>query len=212
LLLAEDVCRQIAVCADFIGLTVRELDGYLKQTTMPVRLEPLEVRPCVDDARALLAPRLNAIGVTIDRDGLTPGLLVLADRRLLLHAIVNLIKNAAEALADADRRDGVIRLSAVGSAAEHRGQETGPVVIEVADNGPGIPPEIRPRILEDGVSTRGRGRGRGLSIVAESIRRQNGRVEVRDGPDGVGASFRIILPQALAPAPPPSTAGGGPTV
>jgi signal transduction histidine kinase len=197
LAMAGDVCEQVAVCADFIGLTVRELDGYLKQTTMPIRLEPLELRPCVRDALALLSPRLGSHGVTADADGVPEGLRAIADRRLLLHAIVNLIKNAIESVGTGDgaaRREGRVTIAA---AATGRGLDASRVVLEIADNGPGLAPEVRDRLFDDGVSTKGDGRGRGLAIVADSVLRQHGRIEVVEGRGGApGVTFRIILPAA----------------
>ena len=65
--LARDVCRQIAVCSEYIALTVRELDGYLKQTALPVAPEPVAVSACLDDALALLGPRLEAAGAQVER-------------------------------------------------------------------------------------------------------------------------------------------------
>ncbi len=183
-IIARDVCRQIAACSDYIALTVRELDGYLKRTTLPVALGPIPLGECVDDALALLAPRLEATGARVEREG-GPDTwpTVLADRRLLIHALVNLIKNAVEAAAAAGTPPLVV-LSARASGSE--------VELAIADNGPGIPPADRRRIFEAGYSTKGSGRGLGLAIVRESIAIQGGTLEVGHPP--VGTEFRIGLP------------------
>jgi signal transduction histidine kinase len=188
--IARVVCRQVAVCADYMAMTVRELDGYLKQSTLPVRPEPVHVNECLDDALALLAPRLESASAHIERRDDEPrGPTALADRRLLVHALVNLLKNAVEAAATGgvDGPDPRIKLSA-----RARGDL---IAIEVADSGPGIPPEELPRIFEDGYSTKGAGRGRGLAVVRESVAAQGGTIEV-ESRAGTGTVFTICLPRA----------------
>jgi signal transduction histidine kinase len=192
--IARDVCRQIAVCSDYIALTVRELDGYLKQSALPVVAGPVDAADCFDDAQALLGPSLDAASVRIDRaDSASEHPFARADRRLLVHALVNLLKNAVEAT----KGSGVepcIRLSA---------KVEGPsVVLEVGDNGPGIAPEILPRIFDVGFSTKGAARGRGLAIVKDSIEAQGGQLQVRSEP-GRGTTFRVTLPRAESPRPDP---------
>jgi len=185
--IARDVCRQIAVCSDYIALTVRELDGYLKRSSLPVEVAPIALGECVADALALLAPRLEAADARVERptvDADTPR--VLADRRLLIHALVNLIKNAVEASAAAGPAPVVTLRAWVEGATAWLG---------VADDGPGIPaPELR-RIFEAGYTTKGAGRGLGLAIVRESVAAQGGEVEAETRP-GRGTEFRIGLPLA----------------
>ncbi len=185
--IARDVCRQIAVCSDYIALTVRELDGYLKRSTLPVEVAPIAIAEAIVDALALLAPRLEATDARVDLpSGESPSPRVLADRRLLIHALVNLIKNAVEAAAAA----GLVPVVTLTARVE------GPTArLTVADNGPGIPPADLRRIFEAGYSTKGAGRGLGLAIVRESIAAQGGTLEVDSHP-GQGTEFRIGLPIA----------------
>ncbi len=187
--IARDVCRQVAVCSEYIALTVRELDGYLKDSALPVTPEPLAVAACLDDAVALLAPRLEAAGARVDRPPVADGLRVRADRRLLVHVLVNLLKNAVEAAAAAGQTPR-IALSAAGEGAT--------AWIKVADDGPGIPAAELPRVFDFGFSTKGAGRGRGLAIVRESVAAQGGELRVSSRP-GSGTEFQIGLPLAEAP-------------
>jgi two-component system sensor histidine kinase FlrB len=62
----------------------------------------------------------------------------------------------------------------------------------VADNGPGIPPDVQRQVFDQGYTTKGTGRGRGLAIVRESVHLQDGRIVVENLPGG-GARFRIGL-------------------
>lgn len=186
--IARDVCRQVAVCSEYIALTVRELDGYLKDSALPVTPEPLAVASCLDDAVALLAPRLEAAGAVVDRPSGPEALSVRADRRLLVHVLVNLLKNAVEAAAAAGQAPR-ISLSALAEGAT--------AWIKVADDGPGIPSAELPRVFDLGFSTKGAGRGRGLAIVRESVAAQGGELRVSSTP-GAGTEFRIGLPLADA--------------
>jgi signal transduction histidine kinase len=183
--IAADVCRQVAVCSDYIALTVRELDAYLKQSSLPVAPEPIAPDACLSDALALLGPALESSGARVDRPGPASPRIV-ADRRLLVHALVNLIKNAIEAASSAGRTPH-ITLST---------RADGPTLwIEVTDDGPGIPADALSRVYDLGYSTKGPGRGRGLAIVRESILAQRGQLRV-DSQVGRGTVFRIGLPLA----------------
>ena len=65
--MAREVCRQIAVCSEYIALTVRELDGFLKRSPLPVTFEAREVAEVFDEALALLGPRLEAAEAHVER-------------------------------------------------------------------------------------------------------------------------------------------------
>ena len=67
--IARVVCKEIEVCSRYIALTVRELDGYLKRSALPVTLETLGVSGCFDDALALLGPRLESADARVERSG-----------------------------------------------------------------------------------------------------------------------------------------------
>ncbi|QDV38205.1 sensor histidine kinase [Tautonia plasticadhaerens] len=186
--IARDVARQISVCSQYIALTVRELDGYLKQSSLPVEPAPIRVGDAIDEALTLLGPRIESASAGVDRppDG---GMdrLVLADRRLLVHALVNLLKNALEATARGSTGDR----PRIGISVEGEG----PVVrIEVRDNGPGLPGSAASRVFEPGFSTKGPGRGRGLTIARDSIRAQGGTLRPLPPSGGPGARFQIELP------------------
>ena len=185
--IARDVCRQIAICSDYITLTVRELDGYLKQSELPVVLGPIGAAEVFEEAVALLAPRLESADARVERPapGIRPARVV-GDRRLLVHALVNLLKNAVEAASGAGTDPRLAFSVRV---------EGETAWLEVADNGPGIADPDGRLIFEDGYSTKGPGRGQGLAIVRESVRLQGGRLDVSARPGG-GTIFAIGLPVA----------------
>jgi signal transduction histidine kinase len=74
---------------------------------------------------------------------------------------------------------------------------SGPIEITIADNGPGIPPEVRPKIFDPFFSGReaGRGLGFGLSKAWRIVTMHGGTIDVRATPGG-GATFVITLPAA----------------
>ncbi len=139
------------------------------------------------------------------------------DHRLLLQAFANLVKNACEAIEavpDDQRGRGTVE------AAIRRDGEM--VVVEVIDNGIGLPSENRHRLLEPYVTTREKGTGLGLAIVRKILEDHGGRIELVDAPavahGGRGAMVRLTLPAEpetardavpLPEMPPPEVAPSG---
>jgi len=102
------------------------------------------------------------------------------DRRLISQALTNIIKNATEAIG-AVPPDELGRGRIVVSA-KREGKEA---VIDVVDNGIGLPKENRARLLEPYVTTREKGTGLGLAIVGRILEEHGGRIELRDASDKV---------------------------
>jgi two-component system nitrogen regulation sensor histidine kinase NtrY len=127
------------------------------------------------------------------------------DRRLISQALTNIIKNATEAIGavpPAELGRGHIAVSA-----RREGNEA---VIDVIDNGVGLPKENRARLLEPYVTTREKGTGLGLAIVGRILEEHGGRIELRDaaekipGARGAWMQLRFTaepVPDAAQPAP-----------
>jgi signal transduction histidine kinase len=107
-----------------------------------------------------------------------------ADKRLLEQVLINLLKNAMEAMDG--REDASVRLKAF-SGAHH-------VMIQVEDNGPGIPLEEQERIFIPFFTTKKQGSGIGLSLSRQIMRMHGGSVTVRSEPDK-GAVFTLSFPR-----------------
>jgi two-component system, NtrC family, nitrogen regulation sensor histidine kinase NtrY len=120
------------------------------------------------------------------------------DRRLISQALTNIIKNATEAIAAvpaAQLGRGGIQVSATRNGDD--------VIIDVIDNGIGLPKENRGRLLEPYVTTREKGTGLGLAIVGRIVEEHGGRIELHDAADKVpgqrGAWIRLsFVAEALA--------------
>jgi signal transduction histidine kinase len=145
----------------------------------------------VDDALDLLRHRLKNVRVEKQID---PGIRIVGFAGQIDQVFMNLITNAAQAIGDRPR-GGIIQISAA-----RRGDE---VEIAVADDGPGIAPEVVPRIFDPFFTTKdvGEGSGLGLSIVHGIIDRHGGKIRV-ESRVGEGTTFSIALP-LRAPSPPP---------
>ncbi len=103
----------------------------------------------------------------------------------LREMITNLIFNAVDAMPNG----GTITLRA--------SEAVGGVVLEIADTGAGMTPEVRARCLDPFFSTKGdKGTGLGLAMVFGIVQRQQGEIEIESAP-GVGTTFRITLPAAV---------------
>jgi PAS domain S-box-containing protein len=141
--------------------------------------EPIALRPFVQRLVADLAPVLADRPVTID----VPELRVSADPRALSRILRNLLGNAARHTPSTTQVD--VRAEQIDEAA----------VIEVADDGSGIPPELLPRIFDRFERGRSGGTGLGLAIAKEYVERHGGTIAVESTP-GHGATFRFTLPLA----------------
>ena len=122
------------------------------------------------------------------------------DRRLISQALTNILKNAAEAIEavpDAERGKGRICVR-VTEAGED-------LLIDIIDNGAGLPREKRSRLLEPYVTTREKGTGLGLAIVGKIMEEHGGGIELNDSPEGRGAWIRLRM---RADGLPPAGAGG----
>ncbi len=110
------------------------------------------------------------------------------DRRLVSQALTNLLKNATEAIdavPENVRGQGRIHVKA-----EQVGEN---LVIDITDNGMGLPKDQRSRLLEPYVTTREKGTGLGLAIVGKIMEEHGGSIQLQDSPEGRGAWIRLYL-------------------
>jgi signal transduction histidine kinase len=186
-----------------ISTTVRQMNALghpaLGET------EPVDLNTLVRETVEILSydRRLRDVAVELDlADSLRP---VTARPRALQQALMNLVFNAADAVADSPDPRIEVRTRCAPDAC----------AIEVADNGPGIPETERERIFQPFVTTKpvGEGTGLGLPISRDLIAAQGGRLSLRSE-TGAGTTFTIRLPHA-APARPadpgPPVRDGSPT-
>jgi signal transduction histidine kinase len=163
----------------------------------PVRLhvDSVNVSALLNDALLMASsqvPRGN-VAVSVDVPDLVPD--IRGDDHQLRQVFTNLLTNALEALHGAGRVQ--LRLTVSDPPAwPPSGDATHmpSVVVEVEDDGPGIPESIRDRVFSPFFTTKPRGSGLGLAIVRKIVDAHEGRIEWRPGPGGVGSCFRLVLP------------------
>jgi C4-dicarboxylate-specific signal transduction histidine kinase len=150
-----------------------------------------DVREACRGALILVGQRLRNGGITVREELGEQALMVQSHQNLLEQALVNLLVNARDALLQSMRPDKTIVLS-VG-----RGSD-GHVLITIADNGPGVPVEIRERIFEPFFTSKptGQGTGLGLSLSFGIVRESGGTLSLL--PSTEGAVFQIDLPGAAS--------------
>ena len=112
---------------------------------------------------------------------------VLVDHVQIQQVVLNLVRNAVEAMEQVERRELTIGTRAI--------PEQGMAEVIVADTGPGIAPELADRLFQPFVTTKATGMGLGLSICREIVEAHHGRLTMAPGSSG-GTVFRMTLPIA----------------
>lgn len=166
--------------------------------------EVMDLGELVQEMRELLSPALPTrahLELAMDEAPLP----VVGDAAQLRQVIMNLVLNGAEAL---EGKGGRVRVStraipaaAVPPAEQLRVNELPEgdlVVLEVRDEGTGMPPEVLDRIFEPFFTTKARGRGLGLAALVGIVRGHHGAIEVASA-SGEGTVFRLFFPRASVP-------------
>lgn len=147
---------------------------------------PEALRQVVDEAcaLALVGAAAQAIDLRIELDPAIDRVWI--DKIQIQQVLVNLIRNAVQAMAETPSAS-----LAIYSAT----QADGVVQLGVADNGSGIPPEVRPRLFQPFVTSKPQGLGIGLSICSMIVEAHGGHLRCEDRPGG-GTVFQLTLPSA----------------
>ncbi|HEX9200823.1 MAG TPA: ATP-binding protein [Acidobacteriaceae bacterium] len=169
----------------------RAMLSLYRESKAPV---PINLKEMLEDLLLLMESRFHTIGVTTSTD-LPPQITVEGFPAELRQVFTNLITNAAEA---ADR-GGVVTVRVIPQTGgpDPSGQRLEPgAIVEITDNGPGIPPEVREHLFQPFFTTKGEhGTGLGLWISRGIIRKHAGTIDLEsctEGPDH-GTTARIFL-------------------
>jgi signal transduction histidine kinase len=163
----------------------------------PIRLqvERTSIAQVLHDAVTLAERKVNRGGVAVTMNIQEQLPLIQADHHQLCQLFSNLLINGLEAL----NGNGTISLSAAQGVeyqepviAPGRQDPAATVVVEIADDGPGIPTEILERVFNPFFTTKPQGSGLGLAIVRKIVDAHNGHIDLVSGPQGT--RFRVTLP------------------
>jgi len=175
---ALDECAEQSIRA---GQILRRLRDAVSHAEIERRVEPLD-EIVVEAAQLALAAAGAAIALECDFDPRVP--LVLVDRIQVQHAIVNLVGNAAEALAG--RPGGRIRITS-------HARPGGEVELAVEDNGHGLPPAVQARLFMSYVGAGDGGLGIGLSVCQTVVEANGGRIWAeRSSLGGAALHFTLV--------------------
>jgi two-component system, NtrC family, sensor kinase len=189
--LCERIPAAFARTADGIA-RVRSIVMAMKRFSHASSAEfaPAEINEAIETTLAVCRNEYKYVAEVVVELGELPS--VTCDIGELNQVFLNLIINAAQAIEEKVRESsgrGEIRISTRVAGRE--------VVIEIADDGPGIPPEIRDRIYEPFFTTKevGKGTGQGLALARSTIQRHSGSLECSSGPEGTTFTIRLPLTQ-----------------
>jgi PAS domain S-box-containing protein len=169
--------------ADAVGRAssiVRDLHRFLRKEEAPHL--PLDLHDAVGDAVRLGALGFEQHGGHVVMELADDLPMIVADRTQIQQVIINLVRNAVEAMANCEVRE--LRISAI--------CHQGGVRLSLADTGPGLPPEIAHAPFKAFATTKENGLGLGLSICRSIVGAHQGTIEVKTGPQGT--TFLVNLP------------------
>jgi two-component system sensor kinase FixL len=174
----EETARQAMRAGDII----RHLREFV--TRGETDKAPEDIKHLVEEAGALALVGSRERGIKTVFDFEAGAMLVLADRVQIQQVLINLMRNAMEAMRDSPRRELIVRT---------RAGSPGFMLVEVEDTGPGIADEIAPQLFQPFVTTKPGGMGVGLSISRRIIESHGGSLAVAGNAAG-GATFSFTLP------------------
>lgn len=163
------------------GQIIRRLRDFVARGESERRVE--SVSKLVEEASALALVGIKDQAIHVRFQLSRTNDLALADKVQIQQVLLNLIRNAVEAMQDSNRRELVISTAPA---------EDGMLMISVADTGPGIAQEISSQLFQPFVTTKRHGMGVGLSISRTIIEAHGGRIWIEPNPAG-GTVFRFTV-------------------
>ncbi len=181
-----DVMERIGAQAERAGEIIRHLRQFVRKEQPQRGL--VDLNELIREVLVLLKPEARQAGVSVHQDLQQDLPRVMAQHIQIDQVILNLARNAIEAMADspAGGRELTIRTRSGGSNA---------VIVTVADTGPGLSDTVRGQVFDPFVTTKASGMGLGLSISKGIIEAHDGNLYL-DSEAGFGAVFRFTLPVA----------------
>jgi signal transduction histidine kinase len=184
---AQAVLTDIIKEAKMANAIVQEVLDFVR----PIRLqvEPIEIARAIQAAVQLADTKKRQGDIEVDvalPDGLPA---IQGDEDQLTQVFTNLLINAYEAMEGRGR----VHITASPVRLANAGDGRAAVLVEVSDDGPGIPPEVAEHVFDPFYTTKPKGSGLGLAIVRKIVDAHDGRLDLRTAP-GDGTTIRVTLP------------------
>lgn len=183
---ARDTMDKAAAQAARAGQIIRRLRDFIEKGHTERGIEP--INKVVEEASALALVGAKGSGVRVRLDLMAEDQPVLIDKIQIQQVVLNLIRNAIEAMGSSERRE----LDVVTAPDP---EIAGLLRVTVADTGPGLSADVLARLFQPFVTTKEKGMGLGLSICRSIIDAHGGRLWQEQRPDGT--SFHFTVPIAL---------------
>ena len=195
----EGVRRKIGVIVDEVARLEELLNDLLDMARMrPLNLQAQSINALVEHALLLAEADIkgNKVEVVLQLGAVPP---ILVDRGRLLQALLNTIRNGAQAMSEGGTLTVTTR---VGTQVEESGEAVSRLFIEIADTGTGISEQALRRIFDPFFSTKVSGSGLGLPVTRRIIEDHGGNIDIQSQ-EGEGTTFIFALPLRLEnPVPP----------
>jgi two-component system, LuxR family, sensor kinase FixL len=180
-----EIMEKAVAQAQRAGEVIRQLRQFVSKGETERRIESLNQLVEEALALALVGARQRGVRTSLKLDDALPQVLV--DHVQIQQVVLNLVRNAIEAMEEMEVRELVVATRTVAD------QKMAEVI--VADSGPGIAPELADRLFQPFVTTKKTGMGLGLSICREIVEAHHGRLTTTPGSPR-GTVFRVTLPTA----------------
>ncbi len=181
----ERMTRTIIQQVDTLKAMVNAFSEYAKAPMLAKR--PVDLNQLVAEVVELYQDNPGQVRLVLQQGRLP---LIMLDPHRMRQLVVNLVKNALEAIGEQPPGGGEIRINTF----LDRGMESGEqAVLTLQDNGPGIPEHLLPHLFEPYVTSKHKGTGLGLAIVKKIVEEHDGSLGARNLETG-GAMISIILP------------------
>ena len=188
---------EVAAEIEILSKEVRRLDRVVKtfldfSRPVDVRLEEVDLASLAREVSDLMRPqaRLGRIELSFESPP-EQETFIRGDPDMLKQAILNLVTNALDAISGAKKDDGHLKLRAA--------RVDDDVILEIADDGPGIPTELRSKVFQLYFTTKLKGSGIGLAMTYRAVQLHNGTIDFTSE-DGLGTTFRLLFPALVGHA------------
>jgi signal transduction histidine kinase len=206
-LLVEDPRNQISSSdREFLSIILEEVDrldrvvGSVLSYARPARgtLGEIDVAKVVERTARMLQTENPDCELSVSTDGNLPK--VRGDAEQLRQVLINLIRNAVQAMEGGGRVQIDARFALTARSSHHGESADSWIEVCVQDGGPGIDPEVRENLFVPFITTKQRGSGLGLAISQRIVEEMAGRIEVHSQ-EGEGTRFSVLLPANSADNP-----------